>query len=138
MVVAVTYEDGNVGEHFGHAKNFKLYELEDGRIIDSAVIQPVGSGHAAVVADLVDYNTSMVICNSIGETAMDDLRANGILLCSGVTGKADDVVAAFMEGSLEFSTEGGCSHHGEGHSCCGAAGSCGAAGGCGASGSCCH
>lgn len=132
MVVAVTYEDGNVGEHFGHAKNFKLYELEDGRILDSAVIQPVGSGHAAMVADLLDYNTSLVICGGIGGAAMEGLQENGIMVCAGVTGPADDAIAAFMEGKLQFSPVGNCSHHDEGHSCCGHAGSCGAPG------SCCH
>ena len=34
MVVAVTYdkETGNVGQHFGHADFFKLYEIENGNI----------------------------------------------------------------------------------------------------------
>lgn len=40
MVVAITYdkETGNVGQHFGHADFFKLYEIENGRIMDSAVV----------------------------------------------------------------------------------------------------
>ena len=35
MKLAVTYENGQVFQHFGHCRQFKLYTVEDGRIIAS-------------------------------------------------------------------------------------------------------
>ena len=31
MKIAVTYENGNVFQHFGHTEEFKVYDVEDGR-----------------------------------------------------------------------------------------------------------
>lgn len=72
MVVAITYdkETGNVGQHFGHADFFKLYEIENGRIMDSAVVAPFGQGHEAVASTMDDYSVSLVICQNIGDGAM--------------------------------------------------------------------
>ena len=35
MKIAVTYENGQVFQHFGHCENFKLYEVEDGKVVSS-------------------------------------------------------------------------------------------------------
>ena len=31
MRIAVTYENGQVFQHFGHTKQFKIYEVEEGK-----------------------------------------------------------------------------------------------------------
>ena len=33
MKIAVTYENGNVFQHFGHTEEFKVYDVEDGKIL---------------------------------------------------------------------------------------------------------
>ena len=90
MVVAITYdkETGNVGQHFGHADFFKLYEIENGRIMDSAVVAPFGQGHEAVASTMDDYSVSLVICQNIGDGAMQALSAYGIAVCPNVEGLA--------------------------------------------------
>ena len=35
MKIAVTYENGEVFQHFGHAEQFKVYEVEDGKVVVS-------------------------------------------------------------------------------------------------------
>ena len=135
MVIAVTYdkETGNVGEHFGHAEWFKLYEVdEDGKLMDSAVVKPIGSGHAAMVASLLDYSTSVLICGGVGDSAKNGLNDNQIAVCAGITGSADEAVEKLIRGELTFTHEANCNCHEDGHSCCGEGGSCGAPG------SCCH
>ena len=42
--LAVTYENGEVFQHFGHTEEFKVYEVEDGKIINSEIIGSNGSG----------------------------------------------------------------------------------------------
>ena len=53
MKIAVTYENGNVFQHFGHSEAFKVYDVEDGKILGSQVIGSNGSGHGAL-AGLLD------------------------------------------------------------------------------------
>lgn len=134
MVIAVTYdkETGQVGPHFGHAEFFKLYEVENGRILDSAVVAPFGQGHDAVVATMEDYSVVLVICQNIGEGALLGLSQAGIAVCPNVTGAADDAVAAFLQGQLQIQTVSNCDCS-DGGSCCGSAEGCGS--GCGG---CCH
>ena len=45
MRIAVTYEDGQVFQHFGHTSRMKLYDVEDGRIVKEQIADTEGSGH---------------------------------------------------------------------------------------------
>ena len=45
MVIAVTYDNGEVFQHFGHTEQFKLYQVENGRVAASKVVDTAGSGH---------------------------------------------------------------------------------------------
>ena len=33
MKIAVTYDNGNVFQHFGKTENFKVYEVEDNKVV---------------------------------------------------------------------------------------------------------
>ena len=48
MKIAVTYENGEIFQHFGHTKQFKVYEVENGVITKSKVMDSNGSGHQAL------------------------------------------------------------------------------------------
>ena len=50
MKVAVTYEKetGNIFQHFGKTQYFKIYQIEDGKILSSEVIDNGGNGHHAI------------------------------------------------------------------------------------------
>ncbi|MBQ9644666.1 MAG: DNA-binding protein, partial [Lachnospiraceae bacterium] len=48
MRIAVTYENGNIFQHFGHTEEFKVYEIEDGKVVSAEVIDSNGSGHSAL------------------------------------------------------------------------------------------
>ena len=117
MTIAVTYEDGQVFQHFGHSEFFKIYQVEDGKIIKSEVYDTNGQGHGALAGFLKEYQVSVLICGGIGGGARAALKAAGIELFPGVTGSADDAVKALIEGSLSYDPDTMCAHHGEGHSC---------------------
>ena len=38
MKIAVTYENGQIFQHFGHTEQFKLYEAADGKITHAEVV----------------------------------------------------------------------------------------------------
>ena len=38
MKIAVTYDNGNIFQHFGRTESFKVYEVENNQVISSEVI----------------------------------------------------------------------------------------------------
>ena len=122
MKIAVTYENGQIFQHFGHTEYFKVYEVQDGKIVDSKVVDTNGSGHGALAGVLNGLNAEVLICGGIGGGAQMALAEAGIKLYGGVSGDADAAVEAFLAGKLDFNPNVKCDHHGEhhheeGHSC---------------------
>lgn len=115
MKIAVTYENGRIFQHFGHCENFKLYQVEDGKIVSSSVENAAGSGHGALAGFLKNLGTDVLICGGIGGGAQNALAEAGIRLYGGVTGSADEAVQALIDGTLAYNANVQCSHHGEGH-----------------------
>ncbi|WP_029321973.1 NifB/NifX family molybdenum-iron cluster-binding protein [Butyrivibrio sp. AE3004] len=116
MKIAVTYSNGEVFQHFGHSEQFKIYEVEDGKVTSSEVISSDGQGHGALAGLLSSEEIDVLICGGIGGGAMTALNDNGIEVCAGALGNTDEVVEAYLKGELE-STGVNCDHHGEGHTC---------------------
>ena len=120
MRVAVTYENGEIFQHFGHTEQFKVYDVEDGRILSSEVVDTNGSGHGALAGVLKALKVDALICGGIGGGAQMALAEAGIKLYGGVSGSADAAARALAEGKLDFNPAVRCDHHdhhGEGHSC---------------------
>ena len=126
MKIAVTYENGEVFQHFGHTETFKVYEVEDGKVVSSQVVGSDGSGHEALAVLLADKDIDVLICGGIGGGAVAALTEQGIELCAGASGSADEAVEAYLRGEL-INTGVNCDHHDheEGHSCPGHEGGCG-------------
>ncbi len=132
MKIAVTYENGNIFQHFGHTEQFKLYTIENNMVASSEVVDTNGSGHGALAGFLSANGVDTLICGGIGGGAQIALAEAGIKLYGGVSGSADAAVSALLAGDLGYDPEVKCDHHehehGEGHSCgshgCGG-GSCG-------------
>lgn len=135
MKIAVTYEDGNVFQHFGHTENFKIYNVEDGEVKSADVVSTNGTGHEALAGLLADQNVDVLICGGCGSGAADALAEAGIQVFSGVEGDTDVAVMTYLRGELQ-SAGVNCDHHDHEHEEQGGCGSnCG--GGCaGCSGGC--
>lgn len=122
MRIAVTYENNEIFQHFGHTGAFKIYDAEDKRIVSSRVVSTNGSGHGALAMMLKALEVDVLICGGIGGGAQMALNEANIRLCGGVSGNADEAVEAFLSGSLDYNPNVRCSHHGEhphhgGHTC---------------------
>ncbi len=115
MKIAVTYENGQVFQHFGHTAQFKIYEAQEGRVLSSQVVDTNGSGHGALAGFLQAQGVDTLICGGIGGGAKTALAQAGIQLYGGVTGSADQAVEDLLAGRLVFLPDVLCSHHGEGH-----------------------
>lgn len=135
MKIAATYDNGNIFQHFGKTEFFKVYEVEDNKVVSSEVISSNGTGHGALAGLLAEQGISVLICGGIGGGAQSALAEAGIELCSGAQGDADTAVDAYLKGEL-VSTGVNCDHHHHedghscgshenGHSCGGCGGGCG-------------
>lgn len=117
MKIAVTYDNGNIFQHFGRTESFKVYEVENNQVISSEVIGSNGVGHGALAGLLAEQKVDVLICGGIGGGAQAALAEAGVELCSGAEGDTDQAVEAYLKGEL-VSTVANCDHHhGEGHSC---------------------
>ena len=96
MKIAVTYDNGNVFQHFGRTENFKVYEVEGGRVVSSEVMNSNGVGHEALAWLLKDRDIDVLICGGMGQGAQDALAEAGIEVCAGAEGNTDEAVAAFL------------------------------------------
>ncbi|MDO5423343.1 MAG: NifB/NifX family molybdenum-iron cluster-binding protein [Eubacteriales bacterium] len=113
MKIAVTYENGQIFQHFGHTEAFKIYEVEDQKVVSSEVVSTNGSGHGALAGFLTEHGVQVLICGGIGGGAQNALASAGIQLFGGVSGNADDAVNALLGNSLNYNPDVKCNHHGE-------------------------
>ena len=89
MRIAVTYENGEIFQHFGHTEEFKVYDVQDGKVVASEVVNTNGQGHGALAGVLTALKADVLICGGIGGGAQMALAAAGIKLYGGVSGSAD-------------------------------------------------
>ncbi|MCC8099754.1 MAG: DUF134 domain-containing protein [Clostridiales bacterium] len=111
MRIAVTYENGQVYQHFGRTEQFKLYDVAEGKIVSSEVVSTNGQEHGALAEVLNALQADALICGGIGAGAQMALASAGIQLYGGVTGDADAAVEAFLGGKLAYVPDVQCSHH---------------------------
>ncbi|MCD7779896.1 MAG: hypothetical protein LUH05_04410 [Candidatus Gastranaerophilales bacterium] len=119
MKIAVTYDNGEVFQHFGHTEEFKVYEVENNKIINIEIVSSNELGHSALAYLLEENKINVLICGGIGGCAIGALKEYGIELYAGITGSADNAVNNYINGKLVQVSEANCSHHHEeNHSCC--------------------
>lgn len=115
MKLAVTYENGQIFEHFGHCAHFKIYTIENGAVQSAEIVDTGASGHGALAGFLQRQGVEALICGGIGAGARTALAQAGIRLYPGAAGGADENVAALLQGTLVYNPDASCGHHGHGH-----------------------
>ena len=119
MKLAITYDNGQVFQHFGKTQQFKIYDIQQGKVGPSLVTGTGGQGHGALAGLLRALGISVLICGGIGPGAQEALKSLDITVIPGITGDADQAVQDFVDGKLVPNTEALCNHHHDGptHSC---------------------
>ena len=119
MKIAVTCQDNQVFQHFGHTPEFAIFEIEDGKI-NGMRIEPTGdSGHGALAGFLADRKVDVLLCGGIGGGAQMALAEAGIKLVGGVSGDVIEAVGNYLKGTLSANPDFQCHHHDHeaGHAC---------------------
>ena len=117
--VAVTYENGQVFQHFGHTEQFQIFTVEDGKILSEEIVSTNGSGHSLLADFLVVQGATVLICAGIGGGAKMALAQKNIAVFGGVTGETRKVVEDYLAGTLVFNANAECADHHHDHENCG-------------------
>lgn len=117
MKIAVTYENEQVYQHFGHTAQFKIYDIANGEVLSAQVVGTNGIGHGALAGLLKQWKVDTLICGGIGGGARMALAEANVQVYGGVSGDADEAVEAFLSDSLCYDPNARCSHHDGNHSC---------------------
>ena len=113
MKIAVNYENGEIFQHFGQTKTFKVYTVKNGTITGTELVPGAPEGHHALGHQLAAMKVDVVICGRLGIPMLNLLQGAGIKVCGNVTGSADEAVQKYLDGTLVSSTDAhacGCSH----------------------------
>ena len=137
MRIAVAYKDGEIGEHFGHAEMFAIYDYADAdvtRCQKRLVETGERHGHQAMAELMQSEGVDAVLAGNMGGEAKAALLSLGIVPVAGFCGPADLAADLLVLGKLpingaEGNFSGGCSGSCSGCSGCGPECDCG---GCGA------
>ena len=117
MIIAIPYnpEDGTVFLHTGRTECFRLYEIEDNKVVRSYLVPTNGLSHHYLVVPLMEHHVDFVLAGHFGQGMKDAMNAKGIAIFGGVAGNTDDIIRAYLEGTLEVSEEPlcQCHHHDE-------------------------
>lgn len=134
MKIAIPCENGQVLQHFGQSTEFTIYSIEDIKPIEKESVHFDDTDHEKVASGLKAKGVDLIICGNIGPGARSAVENAHMVLCTGVSGDADQAVDRFLDGSLELMTgdsaapAGGCGAGcGAGCSACGTG--CGGCGG---------
>ncbi len=108
MIIAVTYENGLVCQQFGNTEQYKVYDVEGGKVMSSRMIGSEGQGYGALTDLLRGRGIDVLICGDIDSVMQKALTEKDIELCAGASGSADEAVEAYLRGELmNAGTEGG-------------------------------
>lgn len=130
MRIAVAYDNGEIGLHFGHAEMFAVYDYADGdvsRCTKRLVETGERHGHEAMAALMQAEGVDAVISGNMGGEAKAALLSLGIVPIAGFEGPADLAADLLVLGRLPLTG-------GENFSGGGCGGSCSGCSGCGPEG----
>ena len=107
MRFAVTYDDGQVFQHFGQTRQFKVFDSETG---ESSILDSGSYSHGGLAELLWNNGISALICGGIGDGARNMLMNRGIKVYPGISGSADDAAKALIDGNLASNGRSTCDH----------------------------
>lgn len=110
MKVAVSYDHGAIFAHVGDTKEFKVYEIQDGKVIAEEILATEGRGRQMVVDFLTKHECKVLICNEICGGAKGAVQEAGAEVFGAVTGNADEAVQEYLNHTLKDGETVVCHH----------------------------
>ncbi|MDD3108253.1 MAG: NifB/NifX family molybdenum-iron cluster-binding protein [Alistipes sp.] len=119
MKIAIPTCEARVDDHFGHCAYYTIYETENGVILSSQTLDsPQGCGCKSNIAfQLQAMGVRVMLAGNMGEGAKNKLNSCNISVIRGCSGPVEEVVKAFLAGTLTDSGVGCASHGASDHVC---------------------
>ncbi len=111
--IAIPTRDNDVDDHFGHCDHYTVFTLDDSnKIISSERLDsPQGCGCKSNIASvMLEMGITIMLAGNMGMGAFNKLTAHGISVVRGCHGIIEEVLKAYLDGTIKDSTES-CSHH---------------------------
>jgi predicted Fe-Mo cluster-binding NifX family protein len=100
MKIAMPVWEGRVSPLFDVARQLLIVEIEEGREMSRWEVSLEEEWPPNRVSRLVDLTVEVLICGGISRLLADSLRAAGITVISQIKGKAEQILAAFLNGEF--------------------------------------
>ena len=110
MKIAVASENGMVTEHFGHCREFVIFDTEDNKIVKSEAVANPGHRPGFLPNFLADRGVNVIISGGMGGGAVEIFNGRNVEVVVGASGDAQAAVEAYLQGSLK-STGSICHEH---------------------------
>lgn len=117
MKIAIPTVGTRVDEHFGHARKFTIFTVNDARQIieNETFLPPSGCGcQSTVGVTMQAKGVSTLLVGNIGQGAINKMAEHGIKVVRGCEGEILDVVEGWLKGEITdqsiLCTHEGCNH----------------------------
>lgn len=97
-----------VSAHFGRAPEFIIITIENNRVKEKKILQNPGHTMGSIPQFIKEQGAKCMISGGMGPRAIDFFHQYDIDVIIGVSGKIEDVIEKFLNGTLE-GTESLCS-----------------------------
>lgn len=111
--IAIPTRDNQVDNHFGHCDHYTIFTISDGRQVVSSerLDSPQGCGCKSNIASVMQQmGITIMLAGNMGMGAFNKLSQHDIKVIRGCSGDINDVLNAYLAGTLSDSAES-CSHH---------------------------
>lgn len=120
MKIAIPTIGKRVDDHFGQARTFTIFSLdEDKRVVEEeSFLPPSGCGCRSTVGlTMQAKGVTVMLVGNIGQGAVDKMAEHGIAVIRGCAGDVRETLESWIRGEITdlpvLCGHGGCSHHEE-------------------------
>lgn len=101
MKIAVASEGNEVTRHFGHCRNFNIYEAKDGEIVGKEEVENPGHKPGFLPNFLNDRGVDTIVSGGMGGKAVEIFNSHNIEVIIGAEGDSDENAKKYLAGELE-------------------------------------
>ncbi|WP_461207296.1 NifB/NifX family molybdenum-iron cluster-binding protein [Clostridium sp. DL1XJH146] len=103
MKISVAVTEGIVSQHFGHCEFFKMYYVEDGKVLKTEEVANPGHRPGFLPKFIAEQGASLIIAGGMGGSAQNLFFENGVDVLVGASGEPDVAVDEYLKGNLKSS-----------------------------------
>ncbi len=112
-LIAIPTVDGMVDNHFGHCDHYTIFRVNNDNKIESCerLDSPQECGCKSNISSVMqEMGITIMLAGNMGNGAFNKLNEHGISVVRGCSGKVEDVLQSYLDGTLADNGEA-CDHH---------------------------